>query len=410
VERKRGRVRGVKNTGHKTGGQSRSVRRLPFLDSFSTRDRESVERAINQQEKRHHERWQSCVKGTDQASEDLHRKFRDLLGRDKLRKVQEAIRRECLAFRERLQPPAGLNRDYAKEQKASRQRIDAFVRKLGANPQRLRKIGIEHGRRLVDGFSPADEKITPAYFLRGNLEKWKSIPPLNYTPLPWSLDPPLSIYPPGDGPDPHQWFVFQPPFFGFLFTFWDVWSSNFRLDRQLFLDPVAGWVGNEITLDCIDGDLDDAAQAVAETQIAFPFEPPTAGILHAIVDAQFLKGTHDVEVQDDFGFSSSTGVQNNFLIVSVLHSTGPDTMAFGIEPQFKWNTEGDDLSLRQQNLIYLQHYRADFYSSTPVRGGQSLIVTVGTRDVDIGAAHNMDLHSDSNFQWAISAVQVRIEP
>jgi hypothetical protein len=386
------------------GGSFQSVRRLPFLSSFSTRDRESMERAIAQQQKRHRDTRELCAKRADAAREDLHRKVRDLLGRANLTKLQTAIRRERLAFRERLQPPAGLDRDYAKEQKVSRRRIDAFVRKLEANPQQLRKIGIAHGQRLLEIFSPDEEKVTPAYFVRGNLEKCKSIAPLNYYPLPWGL------HPPGDGSDPYQWFMFQPPFVGFLFTFWDSWSNNFRLDREMFLDPPSGLVGNEITLDCEDGDIDDEAQARAETQIAFPFEAPIAGILHVVVDAQFLNGTHDVEVHDDFGFSSATGFQNNYLMATVFHSTGPDTMIFGVEPQFKWHTDGDDLSVQRQNLVYLQHYRADFYTAEPVRGGESIIVTVGTRDVDYGGAHNMDLHSDSNFRWLIKAVQVRIEP
>lgn len=369
-------------------GQSQSVRRLPFLDDFSPQHRKTLETALNQQQERQRETRQSWVKRVDQASKDIHRKFRDLLGRDKLRELQNAIKRERLSFRERLQPPAGLQREYAKEQKASNQRIDAFVKKLGGNPKQLRALGIEHGQRLRHIFSAADERVLPVH--------WQQ--------------PGQSFYPPGDGPDPHRWFVFQPPFFGFLFRFWDVWSDNFRVDRKLFLDPSTGFVGNEITLDCQDGDIDDSAAAVADTQVAFPFEPLTAGILHAIVDAQFLKGTHDVEVRDDFGFSSASGHQINYLILSVLQSTEPDTMAFAVEPLFKWGTEGDDLSLQSQNLIYLQHYRADFYSSAPVRGGQPLIVTVGTEDYDYGAAHNMDLHSDSNFQWCINSVQVRVEP
>jgi hypothetical protein len=100
-------------------------------------------------------------------------------------------------------------------------------------------------------------------------------------PLPWE-----TLVPDLDPSDPHRWFLFRPPFFGFLFRFLPETNDNFRLDRRLFLDPSAGLVGNEVTMDCDDAGDIEFAWATAEAQIAFGFEAHIAGVVEVLIDAQ----------------------------------------------------------------------------------------------------------------------------
>jgi hypothetical protein len=73
-------------------------------------------------------------------------------------------------------------------------------------------------------------------------------------PLPWGTFPPLE-----DPTDPHRWFLFRPPFFGFLFSQDFVATSNFHVDRLMIPHPPSGLVENECTMDCDDARREDSS-------------------------------------------------------------------------------------------------------------------------------------------------------
>jgi hypothetical protein len=203
--------------------------------------------------------------------------------------------------------------------------------------------------------------------------------------------------------------LFRPPFFGFLFRFVPQASNNFWVDRQLFLNPSVGLVGNEAIMDCGDAGDYDYASATAEAQIAFGFEAPTTGLVEVLIDAQSTIGTHRVRMDDEYGWSNAWANQNNFLMMNVLHPNVPEPSLALMSKSYA-ETDGDDLNVHRENLTRGQHYFAHLFSSGPVPGGQSVIVTVGTRTFDIARANDMELHSRTNFQWFINSVEVRISP
>jgi hypothetical protein len=77
---------------------------------------------------------------------------------------------------------------------------------------------------------------------------------------------------------------------------------------------------------------------------------------------------------------------------------------------FSAEFDGDDSSHHEEHLTRGQHYFAQLFSAGPVLGGQSVVVTVGTRTFDISDANDVEIHSRSNFQWFINSVEVRIAP
>jgi hypothetical protein len=381
-----------------------TTRALPFLTDFSTKDRQLAERAFSQQEERRRKANESRGQKADELVEGLRRQLHNLLGAKKLGELREAIKRERLAFRDLWQPPVDLDRDYAKHKQASKRKIDALLRKLGASLEKLRRIGREFQEKLEEILSAADGKVAPGYNLPKNLDKWTSLSPLHKFPLPWG-----TLAPEDDPSDPHRWFLFRPPFFGFLFRFVPQASDNFRVDRQLFLSPPAGLVGNEATMDCDDAGSFDYASATAEAQIAFGFVAPRAGLVEVLIDAQSSIGTHDLDIEDEFGSSDAWTNQNNFLMMNVLHPNVPQPSLSLMSNSYA-ETDGDDLNVHRENLTPGQHYFAQLFSAGPVPAGQSVVVTVGTRTFDKARANDMELHSRSNFQWFINSVEVRIAP
>lgn len=382
-----------------------STRRLPFLTDFSARDRRAAEEAAEHLDERQRQAEAARRKDAEGIREDLQRQLHHLLGPNGSEELREAIERERRAFRALRQPPEGLDTDDAKARKAAERRIDALVRKLGTAPARLKALGAEYGTRLRDVLSRVDGKVSDGYHLEGNLDRWLSLSPLHEHPLPWGVKPP-----PDDTSDPHRPFLYRPPFWGFLFSL-SLWreGEGFRVDRELILDPPAGLVGNVVTVDCDDAEFPDAVVADARTQIAFGFEPPVAGILQVDVDVQCVAGKYELNVRDNFGYSDAYAHLSSHIIISLLHADGPETQFHRMDERTEV-TQGDNLSIEHIRLYPVQHYFATLFSSAPVRAGRSIVVAVGTRSLDIGAAQDMDHHSRSNYQWFISSVEVRIVP
>ena len=381
-----------------------TTRNLPFLANFPARDRELAQKAFTDQEKRRRKASESRGREADDLIEQLRRQVYDLLGAKQSAELRETMKEERLRFSDLWQPPVDLHLDFRKENEARKRRLDALVEKFGASPDTLREIGRESQQRLREILTEAEGKEAPGYNLPNNLDKWTKLSPLHKYPLPWG-----TLEPDDDPSDPHRWFLFRPPFFGFLFRFVPQASDNFVVDRLLYLDPSTGLVGNEATMDCGDAGDFDYASATAEAQIAFGFEAPTTGLVEVLIDAQSTNGTHDLDMEDEWGWSESWTNQNNYLMMNVLH---PNVLepSLALMSNFYAEFDGDDSTDHRENLTRGQHYFAQLFSAGPVPGGQSVVVTVGTRTFDISAANDVEVHSRTDFQWFINSVEVRIAP
>jgi hypothetical protein len=177
------------------------------------------------------------------------------------------------------------------------------------------------------------------------------------------------------------------------------------VDRLLFLNPAAGLVGNEVATVCNDGFVFVSAEA----QIAFGFEPPTAGLVEVLIGAQSTIGTHHVQIDDEFGFSMASCRQRNALMMNVLHPNVPEP-SLALMSKLDQESDGGDVNVDRENLTRGQHFFAQLFSSGPVPAGHSVVVTIGTRTTELAGALNMKVHSRTNFQWFISSVEVRIAP
>ena len=104
-----------------------SARRLPFLDEFSERDREALEKAAEELDDRQRQandrRRVHALEAADQ--------YRTLLLNYPLKaRLREATVRERRAFLDARQPPEGLALDEEKARETARRRIDELLNEL----------------------------------------------------------------------------------------------------------------------------------------------------------------------------------------------------------------------------------------------------------------------------------------
>lgn len=383
-----------------------STRSLPFSTDLSAKERQIAERAFSAQDEHRRRSNEARAAKAEHLVEGVQRKLFDLLGAKKFAQLREGIQCEHRALRDSLQPPHGLKRDYTKLHEASRRRIDALLRKLGASRPKASKLVDAAQAKLEALLTPDQRKLAAGYHLPNNLAKWSKLSPLHKFTLPWLLDLPDLAQDPND---PHRWFLFKPPFFGFLFSHDIVTTGDFRADWLPRLHPPSGLVGNECTMDLDDAGNWNVAHVIGEAQIAFAFKPPVAGIIEVLIDAQSTIGTHSLTIEDEFGFSKAWCDQHNYLMMNVLHPNVPEPSLAEMSTMSK-ETGGKDLTANQSNLASGQHFFAQLLSSGPVPAGQTVIITVGTRSFDICYSNDMRLHSRTNFQWFISSVEARIAP
>jgi hypothetical protein len=381
-----------------------TTRSFPLLTSFSTRDRQLAERAFADQEDQRRKDGDARAQRIERLAEDVQRKVRNALGAREFAQVRDSIRAERAGFRESLEPPEGLKRDYQAQKSAGRRKVDSLLRKLGGSRTRVKEIVRAADAKHDAMVSPDHRQVASGFNLKRNFKKWAKLSPLHQFPLPWGPPPPVD-----DPNDPHRWFLFRPPFFGFLFSDDFVTSDHFRADRILYLHPPSGLVGNEATMDCDDADNWDLAHVIGEAQIAVPFTPPTAGLIEVLIDAQSTIGTHNVAIEDEFGFSDAWCNQHNYLMMNVLHPNVPQS-SLALMSTMSRSSGGGNVTAGEEHLTRGQHYFAQLFSAGPVPAGQTVIVTVGTRTFDICRANDMELHSRTNFQWFISSVEVRVAP
>lgn len=377
-------------------------RRLPFLGEFPAEAQEAARKAAAMRDAAAAER----VAGRDRmlagASQVARRAVAEVLGPETSTALRALMRAESLTWRDLMQPPGGLTRDYAAANAARRKQANKLLKKLGADIGKLRKIGLAF-QAAVEAAPVTAGRVAPGFHLASNLETWLDLSPLHVKALPWGV---LDLEP--DPSDPHRWQVFRSPFFGFDFGFLPVRSNNFTVDREHILSPPAGLVGLVTTMDNPDADDFDYASVDAHSQIAFAFTPPATGLVEVLIDAQSTIGTHHIRTEDEWGWSNSTTHQTNHLMMDVLHPNVPEP-SFAQMSTVTLRTD-DDETLHRENLTRGQHYFARLFAAGPVPAGQSVVITAGTRSFDLSGTNDVSIRSRAHFEWFISSVEVRIAP
>jgi hypothetical protein len=377
--------------------------RIVFPADFSATARQLAEKMLEQRRTQAQEAAAAQHAKAARAREAAARSLRDTVGASNLGALRDFLQAERAALVQSLQPPGGLGQQVSSLRQARGRKAEASLRRLGVDKAKLAAIAGKY-RETIDALLPAP-KATPGFHLRGNLKKWQGLSKLHAVPLDWGV---LGDIEP-DPNDPHRWFLFQPAFFGFNFKFVPVFNEHFVVDRLHHLDPRAGLVGHEVTMDTPD-DVDDFdyASGQVDTQIAFGFVPPATGVLEVLIDAQNVECRHELRTEDRWGWSGSKTSQINYLSLDVLHPNTPNISLAEMSVFVK--DTADDTYTVQNNLVLGDHYFAQLRSSGPVPVGQSVVICIGTRNFDKSGANDVEIHSKSIFRWFIRSVEVRVMP
>jgi hypothetical protein len=375
---------------------------FPGLDGLPDKARTTVDAALKARDRRRLEEQASRESKASKVAEDCRRQLEKSLGRENYKSLRKFMHTESLGLRDLMQPPAGLKTNFATANAARKRKANAFLRKLQVDGDRLAKIGQHYREAIADALALPKEKIVEGYGMAGNLKTWESLSPHHKRALPWGVLIDIDLA------DPHRWFLFRPPFFGFNFGFLPLNSSNFVVDREHILHPAAGLVGVVGTMDNGDADNADYASVDAFTEIAFGFEVPVAGVVEVLIDAQSTICTHDIHTEEEWGWSESSTGQTNYLKFDVLHPNVPEP-SYATMSSFTHAAEGDS-TVHRENLTRGQHYFAHLFSSGPVPRGEHVVITAGTRSLDVSGTDDVEIHSRSHFEWFINSVEVRISP
>jgi hypothetical protein len=383
----------------------RADSRLPFLASFSNADRATADRAMAARAKQRQRESDARASHIEQVTDDVQRRLRNLVGARAYAQFHADLQHERQAFGNLFQPPGGLTRDRAKARAKGRRAVDTLIRRLGTSRAKVRGI-VDAAVAKLEAASTAPHRAT-GYHLASHRRRWDALSPLHRFPLPWGADriPDLGL----DPNDPHRWFLFQPPFFGFLFDEDVVTTGDFRAHRTMKLHPPSGLVGNQCAMDLDDAGDWNVASVVGDSQIAVAFTPPTTGVIEVLVDAQCTIDGHAIHIEDEFGFSDAWCSQSSALMIDVLHpNVAEPTLAAMAHTRL--DSDGDDVSQVTNLLTGGQHYFAQMFATGPVQAGQTVIVTAGARSTDVTYSNDMELHSYSDCQWFISSLEIRIAP
>lgn len=370
-----------------------------LLRELSASDAQLAERALEQDEKRRRKILDAQARDIENAEDDAERRLSTLVGKRELPALRRALRDEHLKVRGLLQPPKGLGRDPSQLNAARKRKGDALLKEFGVRRDKLKKISATFQKRAPKIATPFG-KVVPGFHTRSNLAQWTKLSPLHLTPLPWGAIPPLAPA------DPGPFSLFRPPFFDWPDRFEKSQSNDTSVSRQHFSHAFAGYVGHDTSM-TVDGDPFAGAGMVVETRMGFIFDAPAAGPLEIIVDATNATGTHDIRTTNEWGWSDTDAEQINYLQVEVLHSNVPEYFL----AEMSKLTNRDELTTKHhETLIPGDHYYAHFVGSRPVTAGRSVVILVGTGNLENCKCDDVRFDSDTYFHWLIKSVEVRVRP
>jgi hypothetical protein len=355
--------------------------------------RETADRISRDHERRLQQSVESYEKSANEILENARGELRKALGADNLTALRRLMRRERLAWHERMQPPEGPSRNLPEEVRARKQAALKFLDEVGVSPDRLRQIVRTHFGHIRD--LPLTPATRPgiAYPLPGFEGKLRDL-----------LDGPLQT-------NPHRWFTCRPPFESSQIGWFiarSPKSARVGVYPEREVDVDTGRLWHRMWLSIVDASDIDLAHGILDSQVECPFTAPAAGRVQVVIEAACHSSVHALKVDDEWGISDSTTDQRNFLMMHVLHPnvSGPSVAEMS---HFRYET---DYSTNQvhEPLTKGGDYFAAFTSDGAVAANDTMIIRAGTRTDDATMTNDMEISSTSTFEWTIKSIHVRIVP
>ena len=368
-------------------------RNRSLLRELSASDAQLTERALEQREKQQRKVLDAHARAIEDAYDDAERQLSTLVGKKELPALRSALRDQNLAMRNLLQPPKGLGRDLSALTAARKRKGDALLKEFGISRDKLKKISAGLQKRAPKIALPTGT-VAPGFHTQSNLAQWTKLSPLHVVPIPWGVVP----------ADLGPFSLFRPPFID--------WPDHFdssvfggSVSRTHYSHAFAGYVGQDARM-TVDGDPYASAGMIVETRMAFIYEVPEDGPLEIIVDATNATGTHDIRTENQWGWSDTNAEQINYLSIEVLHR---DVTPFYAEMSRFTNTD-EETTAHYESLIPGHHYFAHSLTNGALTGGRSVVILVGTSNLENCKCDDVRFNGETYFHWLIKSVEVRVRP
>lgn len=381
-------------------GHYLAERSMPFDPELSEREHAQADEVSADYDRRAARDAEALAAREADVVERGSQAARALLGAENWQALRRRVDEERRAFSDALQPPAGLGANYEALVSDRRTVMRKYVEGLGIDTGRLREIRDRTAVELT-GLRPAVDAETVGF------ASWLEPDRMLTTAHADTHD--AGTHDAGTHDDPHAWFTFRAPFPGFQSGFGPGNNTGaFRTAANRITNTASGQVGYDLMTDNNDASDVDQGGGTVDAQMAFRFRAPTAGQVEIQIDARCDDCLHQLRTVDEFGFSSSSTEQRNFLMAHVVHPAvnGPST---ALMSRFVWNT--DDDSFVQRRFLQLGGlFGARLRSNGNVRQGDVFDVRAGTRGIDGILTNDVSIHSLSSFRWTLQSVFVRIAP
>jgi len=384
-----------------------SERYKPFDPDVSEKDRRLADEVSEDYDRRRQAEAEKRARELQQIVDKANYEVRNLLGAENWLALRRLMREERITFRNLLQPPEGLQADYD----------ELNARRVAAGQRFLDGIGVASGdlraiaRPAIDAMK--DRLMVPRTIggvsVATHPDQWEELTGAPVS-VPNPSAPDISAHHPSAHDLlqlQHQFQIFTPPFPGWQLGFGGWKTGEFQVGREVILDAEVGLVGHNVHLDNPDASIDMCC-VIADTQVAFDFKAPVAGRVEVVIEAQSQLAMHDLTTEEEWGWSESSTLQQNFLMMHVIHPnvTAPSLAEMS---QFDYKTD-ENRSVHRENLARGEIYFADLFSDGPVAQGDVVEIRAGTRSVDSALTDDVELHSRSQFLWLLRSVRVRIAP
>jgi hypothetical protein len=313
----------------------------------------------------------------------IRRRVRELFEGDDYLRFRRFLWMEGIRVRDLMLPPDGPTADVGDLHKDRKVRADTYLREHGVAPELLTRILCEQRDGLAEIFRPA---------LKGSTGTVHPAPNLNQ---PMSGSPAFAIRPPFEG-----WQR------GFYWA--NLLGSGFRGDQFTWLVPRDGLIGHQVRLTNDDASDFDFAEAVADTQIAFWFQPAVSGRVSMTIEAQCEVAAHTLRAEDEWGWSDSYTNQDNYLMMHVLHAnvSGP---SFAATSHFDWQTDVSQDVFRWFIPAGTTVF-GKLSSNGAIPAGEPVVVRAGTRTINTSWTNDVVIHSTPDFRWLIRSIAIQMVP
>jgi hypothetical protein len=374
-------------------GHYLAERVMPFDPELSERECAQADEVSEDYDRRAGRDAETLAAREADVAERGRREVRELVGVETWQSLQRRVREERRVLSDALQPPAGLAANYEALVTDRRTAMRKYVEDLGIDAGRLREIRDRVAVELT-GLRPVDDGESAGFASWLEPERMLTV---------------ADTHDAGTHDDPHAWSTFRAPFPGFQSGFGPGNNTGaFRTRANRITNTASGQVGYDLMTDNNDASDVDQGGGTVDAQMAFRFRAPATGQVEIQIDARCDESLHQLRTVDEFGFSSSSTEQRNFLMAHVVHPAvnGPST---ALMSRFVWNADVD--SFVQRRFLQLGGlFGARLRSNGTVRQGDVFDVRAGTRGIDGIITNDVSIHSLSSFRWTLQGVFVRIAP